>query len=90
MKKAKAAHKFLPFVAARYVIDDWAIAECLAAGLEADDPHLLLLTLGAISRARGMAQVAKDVGLGRERLYKACASGAESRFNAMLKGGLGA
>ena len=36
-------------------------------------------------RARGMAQVARDAGLGRESLYKALTPGAKPRFDTVLK-----
>ncbi len=62
-----------------------AIAEYVTAVLETDDPDLLLLALGDIARAKGMAQVAKDAGLGRESLYKALAPGAKPRFDTVLK-----
>lgn len=52
--------RLLPFDAARYLTDDAAIAEYMTAVLEQDDPELLLLALGDIARARGIAQVAKD------------------------------
>ena len=55
------------------------------AVLESGDPDLLLLALGDIARARGMAQIAKDTGLGRESLYKALAPGAKPRFDTILK-----
>ncbi len=85
MSKAKAsATKLLPFDAARYLTDDAAVAEYMTAVLETDDPDLLLLALGDVARARGMAQVAKDAGLGRESLYKALAPGAK-RFDTVLK-----
>ena len=77
--------KLTPFDAARYLTDDTAIAEYMTAVLEQDDPDLLLLALGDIARARGMAQVAKDAGLGRESLYKALAPGAKPRFDTVVK-----
>jgi probable addiction module antidote protein len=83
VKKSKT--KLLPFDAARYLKDDAAIAEYMSAVLESDDPDLLLLALGDIARAKGMAQVAKDSGLGRESLYKALAPGAKPRFDTILK-----
>jgi len=49
------------------------------------DPDLLLLALGDVARAKGMAQVAKDSGLGRESLYKALAPGAKPRFETVMK-----
>ena len=85
MSKAKGSPKLIPFDAARYLTDDEAIAEYVNAVLEADDPDLLLLALGDIARARGMAQVAKDSGLGRESLYKALTPGAKPRFDTVLK-----
>jgi probable addiction module antidote protein len=85
MTKARRARKLLPFDAARYLTDDAAIAEYMNAVLELNDPDLLLLALGDIARARGMAQVAKDSGLGRESLYKALAPGAKPRFDTVLK-----
>ena len=38
-----------------------------------------------VARARGMAQLAKDTGLGRESLYKALTSGAKPRYDTVLK-----
>lgn len=57
----------------------------MTAILETDDPDLLLLALGDVARARGIARVAKDSGLGRESLYKALAPGAKPRFDTVLK-----
>lgn len=85
MSKSKAKPKLLPFDAARYLIDDAAIAEYMTAVFETDDPDLLLMALGDVARAKGMAQVAKDAGLGRESLYKALAPGAKPRFDTVLK-----
>jgi probable addiction module antidote protein len=85
MSKTKTSTKLLPFDAARYLTDDAAVAEYMTAILETDDPDLLLLALGDVARARGMAQVAKDAGLGRESLYKALAPGAKPRFDTVLK-----
>ena len=85
MSKPKSGRRLLAFVAARYLDDDAAIAEYLTAILETDDPDLLLLALGDVARAKGMAQVARESGLGRESLYKALAPGAKPRFDTVLK-----
>lgn len=85
MRKAKSAVKLVPFDAARYLTDESAVAEYLSAILESDDPDLLLLALSDIARARGMAEVAKASGLGRESLYKALSPGAKPRFDTVLK-----
>jgi probable addiction module antidote protein len=79
------APKLHPFDAARYLDSDEAIAEYMTAVLEENDPDLLLLALGDVARAKGMAQVAKDAGLGRESLYKALTPGAKPRFDTVLK-----
>jgi probable addiction module antidote protein len=57
----------------------------MTAILETGDPDLLLLALADVARARGMAQVAKDAGLGRESLYKALAPGAKPRYETIMK-----
>lgn len=87
MKKrtSKPRRKLLPFDAARYLTDDEAVAEYVTAILETGDTDLLLVALGDVARARGMAKVAKDSGLGRESLYKALAPGAKPRFDTVLK-----
>lgn len=85
MTKAKTPPKLHPFDAARYLDSEEAIAEYMTAVLEADDPDLLLLALGDVARAKGMAQVAKDAGLGRESLYKALTPGAKPRFDTVIK-----
>lgn len=85
MSTTKTKPKLVPFDAARYLSDDAAIAEYMNAVLEAGDTDLLLLALGDVARARGMAQVAKDAGLGRESLYKALTPGAKPRFDTVVK-----
>ena len=77
--------KLVAFDAARYLDSDEAVAEYMSAMLEANDPDLLLLALGDVARAKGMAQVAKEAGLGRESLYKALTPGAKPRFDTVLK-----
>ena len=85
MSKPATPRKLIPFDAARYLDDDEAVAEYMSAVFEADDPDLLLLALSDVARAKGMAQVAKDAGLGRESLYKALTPGAKPRFDTVLK-----
>jgi len=85
MSKTKTPTKLIPFDAARYLTDDAAVAEYMNAVLETEDTDLLLLALADVARARGMAQVAKDAGLGRESLYKALSPGAKPRFDTVLK-----
>jgi len=81
----KASTKLLPFDAARYLTNNAAVAEYMAAAFETDDPVLVLQALGDVARARGMAQVAQDAGLERKSLYRPLAPGAKPRFATVLK-----
>jgi len=62
-----------------------AIAEYLTAAMEDGDSDLLLAVLGDIAKAKGMTQLARDTGLGRESLYKALTPGAKPRFDTVMK-----
>jgi len=77
--------RFTRFDAADYLDNDESIAEYLTAALEEDDPDAFLDALKTVARARGMTQLAKDTGLGRESLYKALAPGAKPRYDTVLK-----
>ena len=50
-----------------------------------EDAAFLAKALGTVARARGMSQIAKDVGLGRESLYKALSGDNNPSFATMLK-----
>ena len=49
------------------------------------DPALIISVLGDIARSRGMTEVARDAGLGRESLYKALSSGGNPALATILK-----
>lgn len=76
---------FTTFDAADYLDNDEAVAAYLSAALEDADPDLFLTAVKDVARARGMTQLAKDTGLGRESLYKALAPGARPRYDTILK-----
>jgi probable addiction module antidote protein len=79
---------YAPFDAADYLDNDEVIAEYLTAAVEDLNPDVFLAALGDVAKARGMAQIAKDAGLGRESLYKALGAGAHPRYetvNAVLR-----
>lgn len=80
-----AKAKFAPFDAADYLDDENVIAEYLAAALEDANPEVFLLAVANVAKARGIAKIAKDSGLGRESLYKALAPGAKPRFETVRK-----
>jgi len=73
------------FDAADYLNNDKVIAEYLNAALEDENPNVFLVAVSDVAKARGMAQLAKDTGLGRESLYKALAPGAKPRYDTVLK-----
>ncbi len=77
--------KYAPFDAADYLSDDATIAEYLTAALEDPNPNVFLTAVRDVARARGMAQLAKDTGLGRESLYKALTPGAKPRYDTVLR-----
>lgn len=73
------------FDAADYLDSEEAITAYLNVILEENDDALLASALGDIAKARGMTQIAKDAGIGRESLYKALRSGASPRFDTISK-----
>ena len=77
--------KPIPFDAADYLDSEEVIAEYLNVALASEHPDLFLQAIADVAKARGMAQVAKDTGLGRESLYKALAPGAKPRYDTVLK-----
>src|SRR5271154_7200127 len=76
--KRKTIYK--PFDAAKYLDNDAVIAEYLSAAAEYPNPDVFVAALGDVAKARGMAQIAKEAGLGRDSLYKALSAGAHPRF----------
>jgi probable addiction module antidote protein len=71
---------YASFDAAAYLDNDAVIAEYLSAAAEDPNPDVFVAALGDVAKARGMAQIARDAGLGRESLYKALSAGAHPRF----------
>lgn len=77
--------KTAPFDATDHLDNDEVIAEYLNAALEDPNPDVFIVAIADVAKARGMAQLAKDTGLGRESLYKALAPGAKPRYDTVLK-----
>lgn len=80
--------KLATFDVADHLSDETVIAEYLSLAAADGEPDVLLKALANVAKARGMAQVAKTSGLGRESLYKALAPGAKPRFetiNAVMR-----
>ena len=77
--------RFTPFDVADYLDDEETIAAYLTAALDDPDPDALLVAVKTVARARGMTQLAKDTGLGRESLYKALSPGSKPRYETVMK-----
>ena len=73
------------FNVADYLDNEALIAEYLSQVLQDGDTAELLEAISHIARARGMTQLAKDTGLGRESLYKALSADAKPRFDTVFK-----
>ncbi|MBF0108731.1 MAG: putative addiction module antidote protein [Magnetococcales bacterium] len=76
---------YTPFDPAQYLDSDEMIAEYVSQVMADGDTEELLAALGHIAKARGMTQLAKNTGLGRESLYKVFAPGAKPRFDTVMK-----
>lgn len=76
---------FTPFDVADYLDNEEVITAYLTAALDDPDPDVFLAAVKAVARARGMTQLAKDSGLGRESLYKALSPGAKPRYETVMK-----
>lgn len=61
------------------------IADYLEAALEDGDPKLVVAALGDVARAKGMAEIARETGLGRASLYKALSPYGNPEFATVLK-----
>ena len=71
--------------AAEYLKTDEDITAYLEAAFEEGDPALIAAALGDVARARGMTQIAREAGVGRESLYKALSKDGNPEFSTVLK-----
>jgi probable addiction module antidote protein len=71
--------------AAEHLKNDEDMVAYLEAALEDGDPALVAAALGDIARAKGMTEIAREAGLGRESLYKALSPGGNPEFATILK-----
>ena len=71
--------------AAEYLDSEEDMALYLEAALEEGDAALVATTLGDIARAKGMTEIARKTGLGRESLYKALSPEGNPEFATILK-----
>ena len=74
-----------PWDAAEHLETDEDMAAYLEAALESGDASLVAAALGDIARAKGMTEIAREAGLGRESLYKALSPEGNPEFATILK-----
>ncbi len=77
--------KVTDFDVSEYLDNEELIAEYLTAALEDENPDVFLSAVGHVAKARGMSEIAKKSGLGRESLYKAFSPGAKPRYETVQK-----
>jgi len=83
MKKGKL--KTTKWDVVDYLKTDEDMAEYLEAAMEDGHPAVIASAIGSIARAKGMSQVARKAGLGRESLYKALSPNGNPEFATILK-----
>lgn len=83
-RTTKAA-RFATFEPAEFLDNEEVIAEYLSVAIEDPNPDVFLRAMANVAKARGIAEVAKASGLGRESLYKALAPGAKVRYETVRK-----
>ena len=83
MKKGKL--KTTKWEVVDYLKTDEDMAEYLEAAMEDGHPAVIASAIGSIARAKGMSQVARKAGLGRESLYKALSPNGNPEFATILK-----
>ena len=74
-----------PWDPAEHLETEEDMAAYLNVALEEGDLGLIMAALGDIARARRMAKVAQETGLGRESLYKSLSSEGNPEFATVLK-----
>ena len=57
----------------------------LSLALEENDIDFLLSVLNALARSKGMAQIASELGVSREGLYKSLSPGSNPAFGTVVK-----
>ena len=79
----------------KITVSDWSLADeivtkedavgILEAALEENDIEFLFKVIGDIARSKGMAQIAKELNLNRESLYRSFSQEGNPSFNTVVK-----
>ncbi len=74
-----------PFDAAEHLDSPEAIAEFLVDAFESGDPGVISSALGAVARAKGMTDLAREAGVSRQSLYRSLSEEGHPEFGTVLK-----
>jgi probable addiction module antidote protein len=74
----------IPWDTADHLDTSEDIAAHLEAVFEDGDPELISHALGTVARSKGMTEIARRTGLGRQSLYKALSPGGHPEFATVL------
>ncbi|KFI92405.1 addiction module antidote protein [Bifidobacterium saguini DSM 23967] len=77
--------EFTDYDTSEYLEDEQDVIAYLNAIAEYNDPALMQMALGNVAKARGMSQIAKEAGVGRESLYKSLSKDGNPSFQTILK-----
>jgi probable addiction module antidote protein len=79
----------------KITVSDWNLADeietredvigILEAALEENDMEFLFKVIGDIARSKGMAQIARELNLNRESLYRSLSQDGNPSFNTVTK-----
>jgi probable addiction module antidote protein len=79
----------------KITVSDWNLADeietredvigILEAALEENDIEFLFKVIGDIARSKGMAQIARELNLNRESLYRSLSQDGNPSFNTVAK-----
>ena len=61
------------------------VIACLEVALAETNTKFLFKTLGALARSRGMSEIAKELGVTREGLYKSLSPDGHPSFETVIK-----
>lgn len=73
------------FEIADYLDNKEMIAEYLNTVLEEGDNSDVIVAIGHVAKAVGMAKIAEETGLSRPSLYKALSEGSKPQFSTIMK-----
>lgn len=78
------ALKVLPFDPARHLKTEDDILCYLDAAMEGNDPKHIARALGDVARSKGMTEIARKSGLGRQALYSALSEDGNPTLETLL------